>query len=103
MCYSIVFVGAVGFEPTISRLQTGHLNQTRLRPTVLNCLERVARIELAKSAWKADGLPLAYTRTVIQLFIRLYIYIVSDGSDILSPNEDSNPGPAVYKTAALRN
>ena len=55
---------SVGFEPTqpfyrLYRLAGGYI-------TTLSTvrLERVTRIELAYSAWKADVLPLNYTRLV---------------------------------------
>ncbi len=48
----------VGLEPTTVRL-TAECSTTEL---LRNNLERVKRIELSSSAWKAEVLPLNYTR-----------------------------------------
>ena len=52
-------VGLNGLEPSTSRLSGVRSNQLSYRPIVM---ERVMRIELTTSAWKAEVLPLNYTR-----------------------------------------
>ena len=56
-------MGLNGLEPSTSRLSGVRSNQLSYRPLIfiLN-LERVMRIELTTSAWKAEVLPLNYTR-----------------------------------------
>ena len=56
-------VGLNGLEPSTSRLSGVRSNQLSYRPLFL-FLERVMRIELTTSAWKAEVLPLNYTRIV---------------------------------------
>jgi hypothetical protein len=51
-------VGLSGLEPPTSRLSGVRSNQLSYRPV----MERVMRIELTTSAWKAEVLPLNYTR-----------------------------------------
>ena len=51
-------VGLNGLEPSTSRLSGVRSNQLSYRPI----LERVRRIELPTTAWKAVVLPLNYTR-----------------------------------------
>ena len=51
-------VGLNGLEPSTSRLSGVRSNQLSYRPI----MERVMRIELTTSAWKAEVLPLNYTR-----------------------------------------
>src|SRR6478752_6445517 len=53
-------VGLSGLEPPTSRLSGVRSNQLSYRPFIW---ERVMRIELTTSAWKAEVLPLNYTRT----------------------------------------
>ena len=52
-------VGLSGLEPPTSRLSGVRSNQLSYRP-----LERVKGIEPSSSAWKAEVLPLNYTRTI---------------------------------------
>ena len=54
-------MGLNGLEPSTSRLSGVRSNQLSYRPLFL-FLERVMRIELTTSAWKAEVLPLNYTR-----------------------------------------
>ena len=51
-------MGLNGLEPSTSRLSGVRSNQLSYRPF----MERVMRIELTTSAWKAEVLPLNYTR-----------------------------------------
>src|SRR5690606_21041697 len=53
-------VGLNGLEPSTSRLSGVRSNQLSYRPICI--MERVKRIELSSSAWKAEVLPLNYTR-----------------------------------------
>ena len=53
-------VGLSGLEPPTSRLSGVRSNQLSYRPI----MERVMRIELTTSAWKAEVLPLNYTRNM---------------------------------------
>ena len=53
-------MGLNGLEPSTSRLSGVRSNQLSYRP--INKKERVTRIELATTAWKAVVLPLNYTR-----------------------------------------
>ena len=55
---NIIMVGLNGLEPSTSRLSGVRSNQLSYRPI----MERVMRIELTTSAWKAEVLPLNYTR-----------------------------------------
>ena len=59
-CFSLLGVGLSGLEPPTSRLSGVRSNQLSYRP--INKKERVTRIELATTAWKAVVLPLNYTR-----------------------------------------
>ena len=52
-------VGLSGLEPPTSRLSGVRSNQLSYRP-----LERVKGIEPSSSAWKAEVLPLNYTRVI---------------------------------------
>ncbi len=54
-----IMMGLNGLEPSTSRLSGVRSNQLSYRPILL---ERVKRIELSSSAWKAEVLPLNYTR-----------------------------------------
>jgi hypothetical protein len=54
-------VGLSGLEPPTSRLSGVRSNQLSYRPM----LERVKGIEPSSSAWKAEVLPLNYTRKMV--------------------------------------
>ncbi len=54
-------VGLNGLEPSTSRLSGVRSNQLSYRPIYL---ERVKGIEPSSSAWKAEVLPLNYTRNI---------------------------------------
>ena len=56
-------VGLNGLEPSTSRLSGVRSNQLSYRP--ITFLERVKGIEPSSSAWKAEVLPLNYTRKYI--------------------------------------
>ncbi len=60
------FMGLSGLEPPTSRLSGVRSNQLSYRPETSGwfkiCLERVKGIEPSSSAWKAEVLPLNYTR-----------------------------------------
>ena len=58
-----IMVGLSGLEQLTSRLSGVRSNQLSYRP--INKKERVTRIELATTAWKAVVLPLNYTRMVM--------------------------------------
>ena len=62
-------MGTRGFEPRTPALSTQCSNQLSYAPKLLknilftrNTFKRVMRIELTTSAWKAEVLPLNYTR-----------------------------------------
>jgi hypothetical protein len=55
-------VGLSGLEPPTSRLSGVRSNQLSYRPQLM---ERVMGIEPTTSAWKAEVLPLNYTRNII--------------------------------------
>ena len=58
-------VGLNGLEPSTSRLSGVRSNQLSYRPFIfLLRMERVMGIEPTTSAWKAEVLPLNYTRIV---------------------------------------
>ena len=102
MVYSIVFVGVSRIERKTpgSRPGTLPLHHTPLFIQLFRAgsEDRTREICLEGRRFTASLYPHGYS-----VVLKLYVYIVSDGSDILSPNEDSNPGPADYKSAALRN
>ena len=56
----IQLMGLNGLEPSTSRLSGVRSNQLSYRPKTR--FQRVTRIELATTAWKAVVLPLNYTR-----------------------------------------
>jgi hypothetical protein len=60
--YLFIMVGLNGLEPSTSRLSGVRSNQLSYRPIIF--LERVKGIEPSSSAWKAEVLPLNYTRKV---------------------------------------
>ena len=62
-------VGLSGLEPPTSRLSGVRSNQLSYRPNIVRIMERVMRIELTTSAWKAEVLPLNYTRILLPLYI----------------------------------
>ena len=55
-------MGLNGLEPSTSRLSGVRSNQLSYRPFSLLTMERVMGIEPTTSAWKAEVLPLNYTR-----------------------------------------
>ncbi len=55
-----LLVGLSGLEPPTSRLSGVRSNQLSYRPILI--MERVMGIEPTTSAWKAEVLPLNYTR-----------------------------------------
>ena len=55
-------MGLSGLEPPTSRLSGVRSNQLSYRPTKI--MERVKGIEPSSSAWKAEVLPLNYTRII---------------------------------------
>lgn len=57
-----MIVGLNGLEPSTSRLSGVRSNQLSYRPKTF--LERVKGIEPSSSAWKAEVLPLNYTRII---------------------------------------
>ncbi len=62
-------MGLSGLEPPTSRLSGVRSNQLSYRPTVK---ERVMRIELTTSAWKAEVLPLNYTRILLSSCLKIF-------------------------------
>ena len=77
----------VGFEPTTDRL-TADSSTTEL--LWINKMERVMGIEPTTSAWKAEVLPLNYTRNLL-----------SNALCIWSERQDSNLRPPAPKAGAL--
>ena len=67
----IIMVGLNGLEPSTSRLSGVRSNQLSYRPL----LERVMGIEPTTSAWKAEVLPVNYTR---RYFFNMTIYIITN-------------------------
>ncbi len=55
-------MGLSGLEPPTSRLSGVRSNQLSYRPNMIEVMERVKGIEPSSSAWKAEVLPLNYTR-----------------------------------------
>ena len=53
-----------GFEPRTHGLEGRCSIQLSYEPTQNGIMERVMRIELTPSAWKAEVLPLNYTRKI---------------------------------------
>ena len=56
-------VSPKGFEPLTNGLESRCSIQLSYEPTII-IMERMARIELALSAWKAEVLPLNYIRKI---------------------------------------
>ena len=57
-----------GFEPRTHGLEGRCSIQLSYEPKLFCLMERVMRIELTPSAWKAEVLPLNYTRIIDLLF-----------------------------------
>jgi hypothetical protein len=72
-------VGLNGLEPSTSRLSGVRSNQLSYRPN----LERVMRIELTTSAWKAEVLPLNYTRIILKMVAQDGIEPPTQGFSVL--------------------
>ena len=62
-------VSPQGFEPRTHGLEGRCSIQLSYEPKLLPLMERVMRIELTPSAWKAEVLPLNYTRIIDLLII----------------------------------
>ncbi len=83
-----IMVGLNGLEPSTSRLSGVRSNQLSYRPIFLSkyvCMERVKGIEPSSSAWKAEVLPLNYTRIL----------------NVLEAPPGFEPGIEVLQTSAL--
>ena len=65
-------VGLNGLEPSTSRLSGVRSNQLSYRPIIF--LERVKGIEPSSSAWKAEVLPLNYTRKYINMVVKIDLH-----------------------------
>ena len=99
-------VGLNGLEPSTSRLSGVRSNQLSYRPTNKK-MERVRRIELPTTAWKAVVLPLNYTR-IYKWWVwtesnRRHLELQSNAlpTELQTHNYNKNGGPDGTRTRDL--